>query len=186
MNISFTGHRPNKLFGYDMNNHKYDSLCKIIKDYILRVIDESEEKEFTFYSGGALGVDQLAFDIVEEIKSVVDDSIKIVNILAIPFEKQYIKWKDESIQKWNQQKEKADKVVLVDTIEGYKNNKVSVGTYHASKMQLRNRYMVDQLIGTNDILIAVWDREKSGGTYNCVKYAMNKSVSISVINPTKI
>lgn len=45
--------------------------------------------------------------------------------------------------------------------------------------QKRNEYMVDNA----DMLIAVWDGS-SGGTANCVKYALKKEVPIWRIDPT--
>ncbi len=45
--------------------------------------------------------------------------------------------------------------------------------------QKRNEYMVDNA----DFVIAVWDGT-SGGTANCVKYALKKEVPVWRINPT--
>ena len=32
INIAFTGHRPNRLYGYDLNNPRYKQLSEILKD----------------------------------------------------------------------------------------------------------------------------------------------------------
>ena len=45
-------------------------------------------------------------------------------------------------------------------------------------MQRRNEYMVDNC----DLLIAVWDGT-SGGTANCVRYAVERGTKIIYINP---
>ena len=34
INVCITGHRPNKLYGYNMNNSKYDCLRKVIYNVI--------------------------------------------------------------------------------------------------------------------------------------------------------
>lgn len=34
INVCITGHRPNKLYGYNMNNPKYDCLRKVIYNVI--------------------------------------------------------------------------------------------------------------------------------------------------------
>lgn len=42
INVCITGHRPNKLYGYNMNNSKYDCLRKVIynviENYIINII----------------------------------------------------------------------------------------------------------------------------------------------------
>ena len=62
----FTGHRPNKLFGYDLSNPNYQILAKKIK-YVARVLIEQNGVD-TFITGGALGVDTIAFFAVQSLK----------------------------------------------------------------------------------------------------------------------
>ena len=88
--IAFTGHRPNKLYGYDMDNKHYDKLKIILKDMLKYEICKYDAD--TFITGGALGFDTLAFDVV---KDLIDD-YGGNHVLAIPFEKQAIKWPIES------------------------------------------------------------------------------------------
>lgn len=56
--VCFTGHRPNKLGGYDMKN---PTMLKL-KDKLLAVIEEliTKENKYRFITGGALGTDQAA------------------------------------------------------------------------------------------------------------------------------
>ena len=57
---------------------------------------------------------------------------------------------------------------------------VSSGGYSADKMQIRNRYLVDNC----DILLAcINPNETSGGTFNCVEYAKSVNRIIVYINP---
>lgn len=42
--------------------------------------------------------------------------------------------------------------------------------YHPRVMQDRNEWMVDHC----DKLLALWNGERQGGTYNCIKYAQKK------------
>ena len=73
---------------------------------------------------------------------------------------------------------KADEVIYVDRLVNTKyvvaNNKIDI--YVANKMQLRNEYMVDN----SDKVIAYFNGEKKGGTYNCIKYA--ESLNKEIIN----
>ena len=64
---------------------------------------------------------------------------------------------------------KANKVVRVDRLEGYKIKGLEQDIYHPAKMQKRNEFMVDNC----DILIALWNGT-SGGTKNCINYAKKK------------
>lgn len=64
----------------------------------------------------------------------------------------------------------AEKVVDVDPSEKYPG---------AWVYQKRNEWMVNH----GDSLIAVWDGARSGGTFNCVKYAIKKKVPIWRIDP---
>lgn len=44
-------------------------------------------------------------------------------------------------------------------------------------MQKRNEYMVDK----SDLVFAIWNRERLGGTWNTIKYAVKKGKSIRYI-----
>jgi uncharacterized phage-like protein YoqJ len=60
-----------------------------------------------------------------------------------------------------------------------------LGNYHPAKMQKRNEYMVDN----SDFVIAVFDGEQKGGTFNCIKYALNqtnRNLQIHIINPNTL
>ena len=57
---------------------------------------------------------------------------------------------------------------------------MSQDPYAVWKMQKRNIWMVDQ----SNVVVAVWNGEKSGGTYNCIKYAIEKKKPVLVIHPT--
>ena len=178
----FTGHRPDKLGGYNWNNIKNQKIIFELKKLIINQLKISNEKDFTFICGGALGIDQMAFEIVYDLKTKILKSTKInINIyivLAMPFEKQSDNWFNKDKDRLNSQKERADKFVLVDTIDGYKFQKAAIGEYAREKMQLRNQYMVDN----SDIVIAVWNGS-NGGTANCVNYAHKLNKQIIIINP---
>lgn len=176
--VSFTGHRPNELFGtYELNNPK----AKLLATKMLQVIEELIEKEGAshFISGGALGTDQIAFICVNKLKQKYPH---IKNILAIPFRNQDSNWKEEQDKKrYEKIKNLADDVVFVDEIDYYNKDKsVKVGDFSKKKMQLRNMYMVDQ----SQIIVAVYKGTKSG-TKNCVDYAEHKKKKVIVMDPNR-
>lgn len=112
---AFTGHRPNKLYGYDLNTKE----CELLSQELIKVIKVLiEEKGVTrFISGGALGFDTIAYICVDFLKKQYKD---IKNILAIPFENQYVKWNTMDKERYFKMKEFADEVIYVDTLENYK------------------------------------------------------------------
>lgn len=156
MIIAFTGHRPNKLGGYKIPNPTYNKVCQEI-DKALK-----ELKPEKVISGMALGIDQWA--------AAVAYKLHIPFIAAIPFEGQEKAWPEESQKAFRLLRRLACEEVIV-----------SEGGYSASKMQVRNEWMVDHC----DLLIAVWDGTE-GGTGNCVKYAESIDRKIYRIDPTKL
>lgn len=172
---SFTGHRPNRLYGYNINKDKYIELGKVIRVECIRLIEDMNVDRFI--SGGALGLDTIAFLIVNKLK---DKYPNIKNILTIPFKNQPIKWFNQvDINRYNKMKELADDIIYVDTLEKYKIEGYEENIYYPAKMQKRNKYMVDN----SRYLISVWGGSKNGGTWNCIKYAKNHCNEITRINP---
>ena len=186
--ICFTGHRPDKLKrGYDLESFSYQKLRGILRNKIVDIlndiIDNQNEKEFKFIFGGAIGIDQLMFSICEELKQEAKeyDACTIILEIAIPFEKQASKWYERDVDRYELQKQHADILTFVDTVEEYEFKGVAVGEYHPAKMMIRNRYMCDN----SSIVITVWNGNK-GGTANAVNYAKKIGKEIIVINPDEI
>lgn len=146
MNVSGTGHRPNKLGGYDTRTYKRlvdlaTATLKLIKP--TRVI-----------SGMALGWDQALAE------AAINLGIPVT--AAIPFEGQASQWPKSSQAKYASLLKQCDSSEVV-----------CEGGYAASKMQVRNEWMVDR----SDLVLALWDGSH-GGTGNCIEYAssVNKPI----------
>lgn len=171
---SFTGHRPDKLGGYDLKNPITAKLREKLSEVIEQLI--VEKGIVRFITGGALGTDQIAFKRVHDLKQKYPN---IQNIIAVPFEQQSQAWPEKSQLLYkNKILPLADEVVYVDTLPDYAFSSVENGVYHPAKMQLRNRYMVDN----SGIVVAVYDGTK-GGTGNCVKYANLTKRTIYKLDP---
>ena len=153
----FTGHRPNKLYGYDLKNNKY----QVLAHKLARVIYGLHVKYGvdTFITGGALGLDTVAFFAVEYVKS---KGIPVKNVLAIPFKGQEGRWNSESVDRYSRMLKIADEVIYVDAIEKYADNYST-----AQKLNIRNHYMVDNA----KYVVTAYNGSKKGGTYNCLQYA---------------
>lgn len=156
MRIAFTGHRPNKLGGYGPSEIQ-DKVRAAIRDYLKSKLGQP----LLVISGMALGVDQWA---AEEALAL---GIKFT--AAVPFIGQESMWPEESQQRYHELLGKA-----------YDTSVICGEGYHISKMQTRNRWMVDQC----DELCAIWDGT-SGGTANCVRYAVKEKTPIFRIDPSE-
>mgnify|MGYP000176748952 CR=1 FL=1 len=128
-------------------------------------IDKAIEAGFTiFISGGALGVDQWAAEIVIKKKEKYPN-IKLV--IAKPFPSQGRKWPASSRKRFHKICESADTVV-----------DISPDPYTREKMMRRNQWMIDK----SDMVIAVWDGS-TGGTADAVNKAIEVGKPIYRINP---
>lgn len=158
MKICVTGHRPNKLYGYNFSDPRYQKLKEQFKSIL------KENKCDEAITGMALGVDTVFALAVLELKN---EGYNIKLHCAIPCKNHSCKWGKESVDQYNYILSKADTVKLVSEEE-----------YKPWLMQKRNEYMVDLA----DKVIAVWDGSKSG-TANCVKYAERIGKEIIKIEP---
>ena len=163
--LCFSGHRPDKLGGYDLTSAKNDR----IMDKLNETIREAYTNGYRhFISGMALGVDMMG--AIEVLTLRDDEGLDITLECAIPCAEQYKNWTDGYKELWHNIVEKADKVTYVS-------NK----PYNYVCMQNRNIYMVDN----SSLVVAVYDGS-AGGTLNCLKYANSKQKDIIIINPKDI
>lgn len=158
----FTGHRPEKLYGYDPFSEGNYKMLTELREII---IDHIETKEVnTFITGMALGIDTWAARLVIKLKETYPH-IKLV--AAVPCANHSNRWNQESKDEWQLIIDKCDEVHYVSKEE-----------YTHWCMQDRNKWMVDN----SNYVIAVWDGSK-GGTANCVNYALKKDKEIKVLKP---
>ena len=117
-----------------------------------------------YFAGGAIGFDLAAAVTVLNMKRVYPD---ITLNLALPCPEYQSKWTRAEIELFDRVRSRADSEVYVSE------------SYHRGCMQMRNKYMVDK-----SVFCIAYLREKSGGTYNTVAYALKKG--IEVINLTDV
>jgi uncharacterized phage-like protein YoqJ len=176
--IAVTGHRPNKLWGYDMSQIPYDLLREaignILVDTMLKEFREHRLCRFRLINGMALGVDQIFCEesiyLRDKRARYFNPFVRIVVEAAVPCFGHASKWPKKSQDAYERLIYQCDDVTIV-----------TKAPYSPAVMQKRNEYMVDKA----DVLIAVWNG-KSGGTANCVKYAQKKDVKIIRLDPDEI
>lgn len=147
MTASITGHRPNKLYGYNLKHPKYEELKTKFKELLQKY------RVSTAYTGMALGVDTIFAQAVLELKKE-DYPIRLSCVL--PCARQESKWSKIDQKRYHEILQQADEVV-----------RLSEDDYRPELMRIRNRWLVDHA----NFLIAVWDGSDSG-TSNCVQYAI--------------
>lgn len=172
MKITITGHRPHKL------NQEYDLRGPIsdgIKDKLTTLFNQ--HKPEMVYIGMAIGADMIA------AFACVETSTPFTAVL--PLVGQQLKWPDKTQLLYHVLLVKANLIYIVDTkqhVTYEQFTELKPTYYHPSKMQTRNKWMVDQLTASEDRLIAIWDGS-DGGTANCVKYAQSTNKAIITISP---
>lgn len=170
--IAFTGHRPDKLVGYERDLYTgftKDLACMLYDKYYIAGVRK-------FISGGAQGFDQLAFWAVEKMRRY-NALTDIQNIVYVPFRGQERMWKDEGcFSKSDYQKmlSFADNVVILEKTAFTRSEVVSA-------LMRRNREMVDSA----DAICALnndsnWQSSR-GGTASAMQYAQSKGKRIDRI-----
>ena len=160
--IGVTGHRPEKLYGYDLTEPRWIKLKGLFKNILLK------EKATAGVTGMALGTDQVFAMSVLELKEQGCD-IKLVTML--PFKEYSCKWPMESQILFKNILDKADKINYVYS------SLPNVG----HSLQKRNEALVDVVRK----LICVWDGSPSG-TKRCIEYADSNGVPLIPVNPRTV
>ena len=159
MVVGVTGHRSNKLWGYDYSDYRYINL----KNMFITLLKNNNITDA--WTGMAVGVDTIFALAVLELK---ESGMDIKLHCAIPCRNQEKLWPIEAQELYNSILDRADEVILVSDDE-----------YSPKLMQIRNEYIVDRI----DTLIAVWNGYPVGGTWNCVNYARGVGKDIFYIDP---
>jgi uncharacterized phage-like protein YoqJ len=155
--VAVTGHRPNKLWGYDYSHPAWLSLKEVLKKKL------TECGATVAISGMALGVDT--------VFALAALELQIPVVAAIPCRDQERLWPEQSKRLYRE--------ILANPL--VKTHLVTDAPYSAELMQKRNEWMVDHC----DLLVAVWDGSP-GGTANCVAYAKKIGRKIDHIQPATV
>ncbi len=170
VSISLTGHRPDKLAGYDLSKPYYTRL----RNRLIAIIEHSLAKYdiVECHSGMALGADTVwAQAIVYCKEKYGSDKIKFV--AEIPDYNQPSRWLQESKDEWSRL------MSYADSVNTYQLNN---GRSYAYVLNQRNIGMIK----TCDILIAIYDGVSTGGTANGVKDGKKMGKYITYIDPKTV
>ena len=159
---SFTGHRPHKL---PWRYNEADERCVALKAVLTEQITALTDTGMTdFYSGGADGVDCWAALIVLDLKK----KNPALNLhLILPHEGQADKWSNSAQERYRYILEQADSIEYVSR------------EYCDGCMLDRNHRLVE----TTDLLVAVYNGERRGGTAATVRYARKLGRRVIIVDP---
>lgn len=172
VSISLTGHRPDKLAGYNLNNPFYERL----RERLVKIIERALEK-YPFvecHSGMALGADTVwAQSIVYCQKKYGRNRIRF--IADIPDENQPSRWFNKiDRDRWRELLDQADEV------REYASQ--NIGRSYAYILNQRNIGMIRAC----DILIAIYNGDAKGGTANGIRDGVRMGKFVSQIHPNSI
>lgn len=155
MKLGITGHRPQKLYGFDESHPGNTYVINAIGNYLKKLEPEK------VYLGMAIGSDQWA------ARWCVMLNIPFVGV--IPFEHQDQKWPPEVQKMYRKLRKKAESIHTVSESTDENVNDV---------MQRRNMYIVDH----SDQILGIFGGCK-GGTQHCLEYAQRQNKPIDIISP---
>ena len=160
---AFTGYRPSKMpWGYD----ETDARCVEFRFRLREALEYLIGQGYTdFLSGGALGFDQMAAEIVLSLREKYP---WVRLIMVIPFDGQADKWSREQRGRWLEIIEASDRVIHISH------------AYDKGVFFRRNHYLVENA----NLLLAAYDGQP-GGTAGTVAYAKRHGVRVVRIAPVK-
>ncbi len=149
----------------DKDNKHHKQYLQTLRNIVLSLINDGYRH---FISGGAIGADQDFAEIVIELKQTLYPDIQLE--IAIPCPNQDLKWNYADKKRYERILSNADIKSLI------------CPSYTRFCMQKRNEYMINN----SSFVIAVWNGENKGGTYNTLCYARQKHKDLVIIPLDKI
>ncbi len=159
---AFTGHRPHKLpWRYNEADERCVALKSALTEHIVALVEAGVTD---FYSGGADGVDCWAALVVLGLRKK-NHVLRLHCIL--PFGGQADKWNQSAQERYHTILKEANSVEYVSH------------EYYNGCMLDRNHRLVE----ATDLLLAVYNGERRGGTAATVRYAQKAGRKIIILNP---
>ena len=158
---AFTGHRPARL---PWGANESDPRCLALKEALAQSVEEAYAAGCRhFLCGMAQGADLY---LGEAVLSLRDRRPNVTLEAAIPFAGQADRWPQTDRDRRQAILDRCDYETVVQH------------SYSPGCMARRNRYMVDRARR----LIAVYDGQPQGGTYQTLAYAMQKGLTITIVD----
>lgn len=160
-----TGHRPK---GFPFNYEAKDSIeMALYQEALAHKIKKLMRRGYaSFITGMAKGVDlDFAWHVLRFRETIFRDILDITLEAAIPYPSQSKSWQEPYIDDYEYILKYCDTRTIVSP------------AYRAGCEQRRNEYMVDK----SDLVLAVWNGVRQGGTWNTIRYAQKVGKTIEII-----
>lgn len=161
--ISLTGHRPNVFGGYDLTTPIWNNLRQQLENILEEQI--KLHGHVTAHSGMALGADTVWSQAILNVRHRFPQQLQF--IAEIPCITQASRWIGDSPAVWANHVQRSDGQVIYSK------------TYTPRCMLDRNIGMIN----SSNLVIAVWNGQKHGGTAHAVKHAQSQNKMIFQIHP---
>lgn len=160
-----TGNRPQKLPFIKFGDFDDINFMEYIESLYYQVGEKIKQGNNYFISGGALGVDQdFAEAVLDYREGRLGEPRDIELEIAVPCDNQTRGWSEKDKQRYAEILKNANHVVQTGK------------QYTFDCMQKRNEYIVDKA----DCMLAFWNGEEKGGTWNTIQYAKKKNKPIEI------
>ena len=154
---AFTGHRPEKMpWGTDENSASGTLFKFRLRESLEYLIGKGY---IDFLSGGALGFDLIAAEIVLSLRETYP---WIRLIMVCPWNGQADRWDPSQRERWLHILEASDQVIY------------TASAYDKSVFFQRNRYLVEKA----DLVLAAFNGDYHSGTGMTINYAKKKGVRV--------
>ncbi len=161
LSCAFTGHRPSKYPWLGQPESRQYAALRAQLEAAVRGL--TQEGAAHFISGGALGVDMLAAELVLDLKR---ENPLLTLEMALPCPEQATRWRREDRLRHERLCEEADALTVISEL------------YTPFCMFERNRFLVESC----DVLLAVYDGT-AGGTRMTVGLAYDAGKRIEIVSP---
>lgn len=172
--IALTGHRPQKLGGFDLSKPGYAKLQQGLETYIERNLDVYDI--VVGHSGLALGADTIWSKAILAMKAKYPG--RVFFHAEIPMMEQSSAWfKKSDIDFWKEQIERADEKTVYGSFEGI--------TDDGERRKLAGKFLNERnhgMLDHSDVLLALHDGS-GGGTGNAVAYAKKTGLTTITVHP---
>lgn len=166
----FTGNREQKF----RTQAEQEKAKQVLAQMITRAADRAVELglfKISYISGVAPGVDTWASELVIQLFKQRQD-IKVELVAAVPAKTFPTVWPASHKQDYDAILNSAHRVHVVSDLP----------YSHPSQLHKRNEFMINQMSGTDDLVLAVHNGQP-GGTQKCIDYAVRQGKAIVVYNP---